>query len=182
MKKYILLSFFLLSYLFDNAQSLQDTNKEIARNFYQDLWFSNNTDRYQQYLADEYIINDIGDEKGLIEKSIEQKEVADFFWANGDMAGEIDYQLADGDIVATRWIWRYTPSTFFGSVFFGETEIPIINAFRFKDGKIVEIWNHRHDIDIPGRQRPFVFKGLLIGLLIALIPLIWALRWSTPLK
>ena len=120
MKKYILFSFFLLSYLFVNAQSLQDTNKEIARNFYQDLWFSNNTDRYQQYLADEYIINDIGDEKGLIEKSIEQKEVADFFWANGDMSGEIDYQLADGDIVATRWIWRYTPSTFFGSVFFAE--------------------------------------------------------------
>ena len=56
-----------------------ETNKEIARNFYKDLWFTNNTDNYKQYVADEYIVHDIGERKGVIERAIEQKNIADFF-------------------------------------------------------------------------------------------------------
>ena len=158
------------------SQSLQETNKASARSFYENLWFTNNTDAYSDFMADEYIIHDIRGEDGLTEPAIRQKEIADFFWENGSMTGSIDYQLANGDLVATRWHWKYSPSTFLGRILIGETEIPIINVFRFRDGKIVEVWNHRHDIDIPGRTNFFYMKGLGTGLLIALIPLIWAFR------
>jgi len=47
-------------------------------------------------------------------------------------------------------------------------------VFRFEDGRIVEIWNHRHDIDT-GMARLLTLQGLGLGLLVALIPLIWAL-------
>jgi hypothetical protein len=50
----------------------------------------------------------------------------------------------------------------------GRDPIPIINVFRFHDGKIVEIWNHRHDIDTWRGNLPFA-KGLGIGLLVALL-------------
>src|SRR5690554_6043443 len=80
-----------------------ETNKEIARNFYQDLWFSNHTNKYIQYVADEYVVHDIWDRKGVTEPAIEQKYIADFFWKNGDLQGKIDYQIAEGDLVATRW-------------------------------------------------------------------------------
>ena len=43
-----------------------DVNKEIARKFYQDLWFTNNTDNYQKYVADEYVVHDIGNRKGIV--------------------------------------------------------------------------------------------------------------------
>jgi predicted SnoaL-like aldol condensation-catalyzing enzyme len=154
---------------------------EIARGFYQDLWFTQNTEAYSKYMADEYIIHDIGKDRNGVESGIVQKEIADFFWENGEMSGEIEYQLTNDDLVATRWIWHYRPRTLLGRFMVGEVDLPIINVFRIREGKIVEVWNHRHDIDT-NRTNIFLLKGLLYGLLIAMIPLIWALYLRRKLK
>ncbi len=177
------LLFFLILTLNADANCQQDsvhiksqieTNKEIARGFYQDLWFTNNTGKYEDYVAHEYVVHDIFERKGVIEPAIEQKNIADMFWENGELHGEIDFQIAEGDLVATRLHVSLKPSTLFGRVL-GMDKIAIINVFRISDGKIVEIWNHRHDIETNQTIR-FVIKGLLIGLLIALIPTIIAIR------
>ena len=163
-----------------NLKSQIETNKEIARNFYQDLWFTNNTGKYKDYVANEYVVHDIFERKGLTEPAIEQKNIADMFWANGELHGEIDYQIAEGDLVATRWQASLKPNTLFGKIL-GMEKLAIINVFRIKDGKIVEIWNHRHDIET-NQTVKFVIKGLLIGLLIALIPTFIAFRLRKKLK
>ena len=185
---FLLLTFFGLYFnLYSQNENLsstnkQERNKEIARNFYQDLWFTNNTDNYADYVAEEYVVHDIGDRKGVIEPAIEQKEIADFFWENGTWDSKINYQIAEGDLVATRWEATFNPSTLLGRVGIGTGTIAIINVFRINDeGKIVEIWNHRHDIDTPQTLK-FTLKGLLIGLLIALIPTIIAFRQRKKLK
>jgi predicted SnoaL-like aldol condensation-catalyzing enzyme len=156
-------------------------NKKIAKDFYEDLWFNNNTANYSKYVAEEYIVHDIGDRKNNVEPGEEQKGIADFFWSNGNMTGKIDYQIAQDDLVATRWTWSYEPSTLFGKFVLGDADIPIINVFRIRNGKIVEIWNHRHDIDT-SQTNIFVLKGLAMGIVIALIPFIWALRLRRKLK
>ena len=174
--------FLALSCVLISAGSLADTaeadveekNKALALAFYEDLWFSRNTDKYDVYMADTYIAHDIGDDKNVIESAIDQKNIADFFWANGEMSGEIDYQIAEGDLVATRWTWRYEPTTLLGRILHGRDDLPIINVFRFEDGKIVELWNHRHDID-SGMTLRFTLKGFLYGCLVALLPLAWAI-------
>ncbi len=163
-----------------HLKSQLETNKEIARNFYQDLWFTNNTEKYKDYVADEYIVHDIFERKGLTEPAIEQKNIADMFWKNGELNGKIDYQIAEGDLVATRWQASLKPNTLFGKIL-GMEKLGIINVFRFKDGKIVEIWNHRHDIET-NQTVKFVFKGLLIGLMIALIPTFIAFRLRKKLR
>ena len=99
---------------------------------------------------------------------------------SGELNGKIDYQIAEGDLVATRWQASLKPNTIFGKIL-GMEELAIINVFRIKDGKIVETWNHRHDIET-NQTLKFVFKGLLIGLLIALIPTFIALRLRKKLK
>jgi len=160
----------------------EEINKEIALNFYQDLWFTNNTDKYADYVAEQYVVHDIGDRKGVTEPAIEQKIIADRFWNGGSWDSKIDYQIAEGDLVATRWTASYKAESFMSKIMFGTSSIPIINVFRIKDGKIVEIWNHRHDIDT---NVPIIFiggKGLLIGLLIALFPTIIAIRQRRKLK
>ena len=165
----------------DSAQIHQmEVNKEIARNFYQDLWFTDNTDKYIDYVADEYVVHDIFDRKNVVEQARVQKEIADMFWDKGNLTGEIDYQIAEGDLVATRWQASFKPNTFTGRIY-GMEEIAIINVFRIKDGKIVEIWNHRHDIET-NQTMKFTIQGLLIGLLIALIPTIIAFRLRRKLK
>ena len=178
----LILFFFLISDpLLAQTDSLEQVNMQIATQFYEDLWFNNRTENYLKYVADNYIIHDIMGDDGLEEKAIVQKEIADFFWQNGEMSGKIDYQLATGNRVATRWYWTYKPSSLLGSFLVGDKTIPIINVFRFENGKIVEVWNHRHDIDM-NRTNIFVIKGLLIGLVIALVPFIFMIRYKRKLK
>lgn len=132
------------------SQDQTKINKEIARNFYKDLWFTNNTDNYKKYMADQYVVHDIGDRKGVTEPAVEQKNIADFFWKNGEFDCKIDYQIAEGDLVATRWTGSFKGKTLFGRIALeNKKPISIINVFRIKNGKIVELWNHRHDIDTP---------------------------------
>lgn len=57
----------------------------------------------------------------------------------------------------------------------------IINFFRFQDGRIVELWNHRHDINT-GMTRKFVLQGRAIGLLTALVPTIQAWRLNRRMR
>jgi len=164
-----------------NQKELEERNKKLATGFYNDLWFTNNTDNYKLYVADTYVAHDIGERKGVSEPAIEQKIIADRFWANGKWDAKINYQIAEGDLVATRWEATYQPETLIGRIMYGSGTIPIINVFRFQDGKIVELWNHRHDIDTNMTMK-FTIKGLLIGLFIALIPTFFAIRLKRKLR
>jgi len=140
----------------DDAEATEERNKETALAFYEDLWFTNNTGTYADYVADEYVVHDVGDRKGVTEPAVEQKNIADLFHGFGDLTGQVDWQMADGDMVATRWLISLEASDeaeAMGMTSFAD--IPIINVFRFNDeGKIVEIWNHRHDVDLPRPSGP----------------------------
>jgi predicted SnoaL-like aldol condensation-catalyzing enzyme len=162
--------------------SQEQTNKQIAMKFYQDLWMTNNTDRYAETLADEYVVHDTGDRKGVIEPAIEQKIVADRFWSGGQLDFKPEWQIAEGDLVATRWTFDYKAESFMSKIMIGTNSISGINVFRIKDGKIVEIWNHRHDIEANAPVFFFGGKGFLLGLLVALIPTIMANRYRRKLK
>ncbi len=140
-------------------QSETDRNKKIARQFYQDLWFSNNTNTYADYVAETYIVHDVGPAKGVTEPAIKQKEIADAFHDFGQLTGEIDYQIAEGDKVATRWFVRLDPTPEAQKMGMTKVDgVAIINVFRFNsEGKIVEIWNHRHDVELP--RPPEGYRG-----------------------
>jgi len=153
------------------AGEIEERNKALARRFYEQIWFSRNLSAVDELVAPSYVVHDIGDRKGVTEPADEQKQIADFFWQHGTMTGHIDYQIAEGDLVATRWQWEFQPRTWWLKALGGRSLIPIINVFRFRDGKIVEIWNHRHDIDSGAGNLPFV-KGLLLGLIPSVILLV----------
>ncbi len=135
----------------ESDADMLERNKEIARNFYEDLWFSENTDAYSKYVADTYIVHDVGPRKGVEESAVEQKNIADLFHSLGEMSGRIDYQIAEGDKVATRWFISLDPNDEMKARGFPPVDgVAIINVFRFNDeGKIVEVWNHRHDVELP---------------------------------
>lgn len=150
-----------------STDEMEERNKALARRFYEQVWFSNNPQVVDEIFAPTYVAHDIGDRKGISEPAEEQKIIAQRFWNNGNMSGSIDFQIADGDLVATRWHWDYEPTTWWMKLVAGRRPLPIINVFRFQNGKIVEIWNHRHDIDFLGRS---IFgAGVAVGLIPALV-------------
>ena len=153
------------------SSEVEEANKAAARHFYEQVWFTNNPDVVDEVFAPEYIAHDIGDVKGVTEPAEMQKQIAGFLWENGNMTGSIDYQIADCNMVATRWQWKFQPTSLLFKVLGGRDQIPIINVFRFQDGKIVEIWNHRHDIDT-GMGNVGFFKGIAVGLVPGLILLV----------
>lgn len=167
MKAFIWTSFFvLLSFSATPAYSeVEENNKTLAKKFYENVWFSENVKVVDELVAKEYRLHDIAPNGDVIEPASAQKDVANFFWQNGKMSGKIDYMIADGDLVATRWYWTFESENLFMTLLGGKKQtIPIINVFRFKDGKIVEIWNHRHDIDTGVANFKFL-NGLLVGLI-----------------
>lgn len=128
-----------------------ERNKTIATAFYENLWFTKNTYKYEDYVAENYVVHDLGERKGVTEPAVEQKKIADLFHGFGEMTGKIDYQIAEGDKVATRWFIYLEPSERGEAMGFTKIEgVAIINVMRFNDaGKIVEFWNHRHDSELP---------------------------------
>jgi predicted SnoaL-like aldol condensation-catalyzing enzyme len=160
------------------AQS-EEANKSLARRFYEEVWFSRNLAAVDELVASDYVVHDIGDRKALREPGKEQKDVADFFWENGTMSGHIDFQIAEGDLVATRWQWQYQPRTWLMklSMVGGRNPIPIVNVFRFKDGKIVEIWNHRHDIDVGFASNFLRAQGFAAGVLSSVVVVLGLRIW-----
>ena len=153
------------------AGEIEEQNKALARRFYEEVWFKNNPAVVDELVAPTYIAHDTGDRKNSMEPADEQKKIAQFFWDRGTMTGTIDYQIAEGDLVATRWQWYFKPNVWWMKILGGEEHIPIINVFRIRDGKIVEVWNHRHDIDT-GMAKFIFVKGLLVGLIPSLALLV----------
>jgi predicted SnoaL-like aldol condensation-catalyzing enzyme len=167
------------------AQS-EETNKALARRFYEEVWFSKHLAAVDEVVAPDYVVHDIGDRKAVREPADEQKRTAELFWQNGTMSGNIDFQIAEGDLVATRWQWHYQPRTWLMRITMvgGRNPIPIINVFRFKDGRIVEIWNHRHDIDIGFAANSLRVQGFAAGVLsstlVVLVLRLWRRRREEP--
>ena len=153
------------------AGEIEEQNKALARRFYEEVWFKNNPAVVDELVAPTYIAHDTGDRKNSMEPAEEQKKIAAFFWERGTMTGTIDYQIAEGDLVATRWQWYFEPNVWWMKVLGGKEHIPIINVFRIRDGKIVEVWNHRHDIDTGMGNWIFV-KGLIVGLIPSVLLLV----------
>jgi steroid delta-isomerase-like uncharacterized protein len=128
----------------------EDANKALVRRFYEEVWGKGNLDVADELFADDYERHDF--RSGHPTRGPEgQKEIARTFRsAFPDLSFEIDFILADGNFVAGRWTAAGTHLGPWADV--EPTGKPMrfsaINVFRFSDGKVVELWNHRDDLGL----------------------------------
>jgi predicted SnoaL-like aldol condensation-catalyzing enzyme len=137
------------------ASEEQERNKALARRFYEEAWFKGNPQAAVEIFAPRYKVFDPRGRMGVLEPASAQADIARRWCVdNGDCSkSEIVWQMADGDRVATYWIFRQMPrkpllrllGLFFGQV---PIERRIINVFRFDNGRIVEMTNQRDDLGI----------------------------------
>lgn len=137
------------------ADEEQDRNKALARRFFEEAWFKGNPQAAAEIFAPRYKAFDPRGRMGVEESASAQVNIArQWCVENGDCSkSEIVWQMADGDRVATYWIFRQTPrkpllrllASLFGQV---PIERRMMNVFRFDNGRIVETTNQRDDLGI----------------------------------
>jgi steroid delta-isomerase-like uncharacterized protein len=123
-------------------------NKEIMRRFYEEVWQKGNLDFADEVFADNYVRHDFRPGNPL-EGPAGQKEIAsDFRAACPDLTMTLDLILGEDDFVIVRWTARGTNKGEWGNLAPTGKVFTIsgANIYRFAQGKVVELWNHRDDL------------------------------------
>lgn len=151
----------------------QVRNTAQAARFYRDVWQAHQYDAVDEIFAAEYLNHDPRDPdpkaraEGRKAPRASQKELARQQSRTG--SARIDFQLASGDHVTTRWFWKTRLDGWWERLVSGRdsVEIPIVQIFRFnQEGRVVEVWNHRDDLGVQEQMRLtglYYFEGVLFG-------------------
>ena len=131
------------------AQSSTQTEarKALIQRLYQDGYVHGNLAVIDSVFAPEYLRHD----SGVSAKAGRDIQYSLSRWlpaAYPDLQVHMDFIMAEGDKVAARWTIRGTNTgPFRGAPPTGKAvEFSGINVFRFENGQVVEIWNHRDDL------------------------------------
>ena len=140
---------------------MSEANKALVRRFYEEVWARGNLGVADELFAADYERHDLRAGEPSSGPEGQKQIAAAFRAAFADLTWEIDFVLADGDLVAGRWTasgthlgaWAGVEPTGRAMRFSG------INVFRFADGKVVEIWNHRDDLGLLEQLGAPVYAG-----------------------
>ena len=138
-----------------------EQNKTLVRKFYEEVWNLGNADFVFQVFAEDYIRHDLRPTTGLPGPEGQKKIAADFRAAFPDLEWTIDIILAEGDLVTGRWTAKGTNTGQWGSIEPTGKKVVFsgVNIFRFANGKVVEIWNHRDDLGLREQLGAPIFAG-----------------------
>ena len=127
-----------------------EQHKATVRRFYDEVWNNGNLDIAEEIFAVDYVRHDL--RPGVAPPGPEgQKAVARLFRsAFPDVLLTVNLMIAEEHTVVARWTiegthsgtWAGIPPTGRRVSFTG------VNIFRFSEGKVVEIWNHRDDLGL----------------------------------
>ena len=175
--------FILLLFIFSafsafcqSADSLEQRNMKLVKDFYAEAWNSNNAAYADKVFAHPYMRHDGSDVQGnqpdTSSQSMIAKEVRSRF-KNFSLVPQL--LVAQGDMVVARWTMTGEP-TGVGRILSMGTNVSAtgVNIFKIKDDKVVEIWNNRDDYTIMkqvGIIRLEAIKGFLAGA--AFISILW---------
>jgi steroid delta-isomerase-like uncharacterized protein len=142
-----------------------EDNKAVVRRFYQEVWNRGNFEVAPEIFATDYIRHDLRPTRAEPGPAGMAKIAADFRRAFPDLSFHEDLLLAEGDLVAARWTSEGTHSGPWGD--FEPTgrraRFSGVNIFRLREGKVIEIWNHRDDLGLMQQLGVAVFAGAAPG-------------------
>jgi steroid delta-isomerase-like uncharacterized protein len=138
-----------------------EDNKAAVLRFYEEVWNRGNVDVALEVFAKDYVRHDLRPTQAIPGPEGQAAIAADFRRAFPDLRMTVDLILAEGDHVAARWTTTGTHTGPWGGVEpTGRTAtFSGVNVFRFADGKVVELWNHRDDLGLMQQLGVEVFAG-----------------------
>lgn len=165
------------------ASAQEERNKELVRRFYDEALH-----RDDYAFADELFATDYARHQGTEpvqtgDAPLQSTIAREFKEIVPDVRFELGPIVAEGDLVAVHWISRGSPvgppalmRRLVGMS--GPVVVNGVNFYRFRDGRVIEIWNTRDDLPVmrqAGMFRWLGIAGFLAGVATTLL-VSWALR------
>lgn len=156
------------------AGAVEDSNKALARRYFEEVWFKHNVDFADQVFAASYTAHDPRSQSNLTEKPQNIKDAVAAWRQSAGASGRVEDVFAEADRVVVRWAWSLKPQSLFQKLLASrETiDIPAVEILRFDNGKVVEVWRLRDDLGAQeelGIQRIYYFQGFVVGAIIAYV-------------
>jgi steroid delta-isomerase-like uncharacterized protein len=135
--------------------------KALVRRFYEEVWNKGNLDVCDEVFAPEYVRHDSRPTQPAPGPAGQKQIAADFRAGFPDLSFDLDLVVAEGEYVVARWT---ASGTHLGA--WGKLEptgrraaFSAVNIFRFENGKVAEIWNHRDDLGLMEQIGAPVYAG-----------------------
>ena len=127
-----------------------EQNKTLVRRFYDEVWNLGNTDFAHEVFAEDYVRHDLRPTEALPGPAGQKKIADDFRAAFPDLEVVVDLVVGEEDFVVGRWTASGTQRGPWGALepTGRRATFSAVNIFRFEDGKVAEIWNHRDDLGL----------------------------------
>lgn len=138
-----------------------EVNKALVRRFYDEVWNKGNVDVAYEVFADDYVRHDLRPTDPVPGPEGQKKIASDFRAAFPDLKMTLDLLFGEGDMVAARWTTEGTNTRQWGDVAptGKRAKFSGVNIFRFANGKVVEIWNHRDDLGLMQQLGAPIYAG-----------------------
>ncbi len=153
--------------------------KAAARRYYDEVWNGHKAAVADELFAAEYINHDPRDPdpqaRAEGRKAARSTQAGLARQQPAGSAARIDFQLAEGDRVMTRWTWTLPLGGAWERFVAGKdhVEIPVVQIFRFDaEGRIAEVWTQRDDRGLDDQMRStglYYFEGMAFGVVLALV-------------
>jgi steroid delta-isomerase-like uncharacterized protein len=136
-------------------------NKALVARFYDEVWDKGHVAVAHEVFADDYTRHDLRPSEALPGPAGQAKIAEDFRRAFPDLRFGVDLIIGEGNIVAARWTATATHTGPWGSLEPTGKRVTFsgVNIFRFVDGMVAEIWNHRDDLGLMTQIGVPVFAG-----------------------
>jgi steroid delta-isomerase-like uncharacterized protein len=139
----------------------ESANKALVRRFYEEVWNRGNTDFALEVFRDDYVRHDLRRSQAEPGAAGQATIARDFRQAFPDLSFKVEMTIAEGDLVACRWTASGTHLGPWGAIAPTGKSVHFsgVNIFRLRDGKVVEIWNHRDDLGLMTQLGAPVYAG-----------------------
>jgi len=138
-----------------------EDNNALVHRFYEEVWRNGNYEIADDVFAPDYSRHDLRPTQAAPGPEGQKQIARAFRDAFPDLRFDVELLLAEGDYVAARWIASGTHTGSWGSI--EPTGRPVtfaaVNIFRFENGRVAEIWNHRDDLGLQEQLGVAVFAG-----------------------
>jgi steroid delta-isomerase-like uncharacterized protein len=138
-----------------------EANRALVLRFYEEVWNRGNVDAAREVFAPDYVRHDLRPSAALPGPDGQVKIAAEFRAAFPDLRMTVDLIVAEDDLVAARWTTSGTHTGPWADVAPTGAQVTFsgMNVFRVREGKVVELWNHRDDLGVMEQVGARVFAG-----------------------